>query len=357
MAKYHPLFHKFKSVVGYSIAIVVIVAALAVSGIRFLLTTANLYQDEVEQLASSLLEQPVKIGSMDAKLSGLVPTLIFRNVNLLSEKTNRTLFSLSRIDVGISIKDLLWEQKIIPLQLTIRGMNLHLTRTVEGSFIVKGVDLEALGKSEKNESNSLLERWLSQQGEIALEDSSFTWKDEQNAGLTWFFEDVNFLLKSTGKRHQFLLSSKLPNKLGNDLKLAVDLAGDISVPKTWNVKAFINSKNINLKPLRKYMKNSKFELVGGIADLNLWVDWENENLNKLSGDVKLYDFSYITNKKKAVDVKYVSGLFDSYRDENNLWNISVDKFNYGSKKIIDESRFSLAFKYSNKIIETFYIKA
>ena len=77
MAKYHPMFHKFKSIIGYSIAIVVIVTALGVSGLRFLLTTANLYQNEVEQLASELLKQPVKIGRMDARLSGIVPTLIF----------------------------------------------------------------------------------------------------------------------------------------------------------------------------------------------------------------------------------------------------------------------------------------
>ena len=357
MEKTHPLFHKLKSVVGYSIAIVVIVAALGVSGLRFILTTANLYQEEVEELASSLLEQPVKIGRMDARLSGLVPTIIFHNVELLSKTTKKSLFSLSRIDIGLSVEDLVLRQKITPAQLTIRGVNLHVTRTVEGNYKVKGVDLDALSKNEKSESNSLLERWLLQQGEIGLEDSTFTWKDEQNAGLTWFFEDVNFLLKSTAERYQLLLSGKLPNKLGNKVKLAVDLVGDILEPETWDVKSFIESKKVNLKPLQKYIKFSKFELLEGAGDVKLWLDWNNNNLKKLSGDIKLYNFLYLTDKNKGVDLKYVSGVFDSYRDENNLWNVSVDKFNYGSEKLVDESKFSLAFKYNNKAIETFYVKA
>ena len=70
-----------------------------------MLSTANVYQYEVEQFASGLFEQPVKIGRMDAKLSGLMPTLIFHNIELLSAKTNKPIFSLARADIGIDIKD------------------------------------------------------------------------------------------------------------------------------------------------------------------------------------------------------------------------------------------------------------
>lgn len=358
MAKNHLLFHKLKSVVGYSIAIVVIIVALGVSGLRFLLTTANLYQNEVEQLASSLLEQPVKIGRMDAKLSGLIPTLIFHDVQLISEQTKKPLFSLTRIDVGLLFSDLLWRQKITPAQITIRGMNLHVTRTVGGNLKIKGVDLAGLSKTENNESNSLFERWLLLQGEIGLEDSTFTWKDEQNAGLTWFFDDVNLLLKNTPERHQLLLSSKLPDILGDKIKLAFDLVGDIAAPASWDVKAFVESKGFNLKPIQKYIKNTNFELIDGFADLKLWVDWKNENIKQLSGEVKLHNFSYHINKKKVVTLELVSGIFDSTCDENNIWNISVDKFNYeNNKEVLTESKFSLAFDYKDQKIETFYLKA
>ena len=358
MAKYHPLFHKFKSIVGYSIASVVIIVALGVSGLRLVLTTANLYQQEVEELASSLLEQPVRIGRMDAKLSGLMPTLIFYDVQLLSEKTKKSLFSLAQIDVGLSFEELLWHQKIIPEQITIRGMNLHVTRTVEGDFKVKGFDLDGLSKVAESESNSVFGSWLLQQGEIGLEDSTFTWTDEQNAGLTWYFDDINFLLKKTRDRHQLILSSQLPRMLGDKIKLSFDLVGDITTPSTWNVKAFVESESFNLSPVQTYIKNTNFKLINGVAGFKLWLDWENKKLKQLSGDVKLYDLSYYFNKKKIVKLNLVSGMFDSLRDENNTWNVSVDKFNYESDaKVLNESKFSLAFNYKDENIETFHIKA
>lgn len=358
MSKTHPLFHKFKSIVGYSIAIIVIVAALAVSGLRLLLTTANLYHNEVEQLASSLLLQPVKIGRMDAELSGLVPTLIFHDVDLLSKNTDKPLFSLSRIDVGIVFEDLLFQQKITPSEITIKGMNLHITRTVEGNIKVKGVDIAGIGKVADSESYAFIESWLLQQGEIGVEDSTFTWKDEQNSGITWFFSDVDLLFKKSSERYQLLLSSKLPNILGDKIQLAIDLVGDITSATSWEIKTFVDSKGLNLSPVQNYIKIPNVELIGGIADLKLWLSWENEGVSKLSGDVKLYDFSYHINKKEMVTLSSVSGIFDSYRKENNTWNVSVENFLYkNNKEFLNESNFSLAFNYHNNTFKSFYLNA
>ncbi|MCK5723006.1 MAG: DUF748 domain-containing protein, partial [Gammaproteobacteria bacterium] len=256
--------------------------------------------------------------------------------------------------------DLLWHQKITPAQVTIRGMDLHVTRTVEGKFKIKGIDLEGLTASANGDkkSNSIFESWLLQQGEVGVEDSTFTWKDEQNSGLTWFFSEVNFLLKKTSERQQLLLSGKLPKILGKKIKLAIDLQGDITSSASWKVKAFIESKGFNLKPVQTYIKNTGFELIDGIADLKLWVDWENKNTKQLSGDIKLHNFSYQMNKKDVVTLNLVSGIFDSRRDKNNIWNISVDKFNYkNNKEVLTNSAFSLSFNYKDDRIDTFYLQS
>ncbi|MDH5600219.1 MAG: DUF3971 domain-containing protein [Gammaproteobacteria bacterium] len=358
MAKNHPLFHKFKTVIGYSIATVVIIAALTVSGLRLMLSTANVYQYEVEQLASNLFKQPVKIGRMDARLTGLTPTLVFHNLELLSSKTNRPLFSLARADVGILFKDLIFKQKITPAQLTISGMNLFVTRTVEGHFKVKGVDLAIANKSEVTESNQFFERWLLQQGEVAIEDSTFAWRDDQNAGLVWFFDDVNILLKKTHERHQLLLSSRLPGVLGDKIKVAIDLVGDLSSPRDWDIKSYIESNKLNLAPLQKYISNKNINLIEGVADFKLWLDWKKESVQHLSGDIELNKVKYRLNKKKAISLKHVSGIFDGYLTETKLWNVSIDRFNYESDaRVLNNTDFSLALSYRDKEIDSFYIHA
>ena len=360
MDKKVQVFHKIKSLLGYSIAIVVIVVALGVSSLRLLLTTANLYHNEVEELASSLLEQPVKIGSMDAKLTGLVPTLIFNNVEFISENEKKTLFVFSRIDVGVSFKALIQQQEIIPEQLTIRGMNLHITRTIDGAIKIKGVDLDDISNSVAGDSGttSFFERWLIQQSEIALEDSTILWKDDQNAGIPWLFKDVNLLLKNSIEHHQLSLTSKLPSALGNKIELEVDFEGDITKPSTWEGKMFVKSNKLNLSPLRKYIKNKKFNIKHGVVDLSLWADLDKQQIKQLSGKINLYDFSYQLENKKSTKLNFVSALFDSYQDINNTWSVSVDSFKYkNNTKNWDESKFSLVFDYDNKKIENLYVKA
>ena len=358
MTKISTLYHKLKSIVGYSIAAVVIIVAVGISGLRLILTTADLYQSEIEQLASTLLKQPVKIGRMDAKLSNLVPTLIFNNVQLISKKTNKNLFSLTRVDVGISFSDLIWYQKITPEQIIVRGMDLHVTRTVDGSFKIKGVDLKGVDNLDKSESISVLENWLLQEGQVSLEDSTFMWTDEQNAGLTWFFDDVNFLLKKEHERYKFLLISNLPNVLGDEIEISFDFVGDIATPDTWNIKSFIESKAFNLTPIKTYIKNTHFELIEGNVDVKLWLDWQNKKVKQLSGEMKLHDLTYSLNDNEKVSLELVSGIFDSVTNENNTWNISVDKFNYESNKVsLTDSKFSLSFNLKDKAINTFYVKA
>ena len=352
------LYHKLKSIVGYSVATVVIIVAVAVSGFRLVLTTADSYQYEVEQLASSLLKQPVRIGRMDAKLSNFVPTLVFDGVQLVSKKTKKTLFTLSRVEVGLSLSDLVWHQDIVPEKIIVRGMDLYVTRTVEGLIKVKGVDVKGLENVDKNESTKALEQWLLQEGKVAVEDSSLLWVDEQNPGLAWFFDDINFLLAKKSERYQFLLLSKLPDALGKKIEVSIDLLGEINSPETWNIKAFIESKSININSIKKYIKIPALNLSNGMTDIKLWADWETRRIKKLSGDIKLHNLSYSINNKEQVNLKLVSGIFDSEKNKNNIWNISVDKFNYVSNKVtLNESKFSLAFDYKDNLIKTFYIKA
>lgn len=351
------LFHKFKAIIGYSFAAVVILVALSVSGLRFLLTTADLYQEEVETFASRILEQPVKIGSLDAKLSGLVPTLIFKDVELISKQKS---FFLSRIDVGISFESLLLKQEIIPTQLTIRGMNINVTHTKRGKYKIEGVAIDNLKNAVPDEEgeNSIFEHWLLLQSEISIVDSSITWKDEQGDKLEWEFKDVNILLKNSDVRHQLSLTARPPKILGGKIDLNLDIEGEISEPDTWKAKFFIESKKINLKPLQKYISYKEIKFNSGIAELKLWADLDKGEVSQFSGDVKLNNFSYRLKENKSVKIGFISAVFDSVKRKQDSWGVSVERFNYkNNNKSWPESKFFLAFDFKNKAVNDFYITA
>lgn len=360
MKKYHPLFHKLKAIVGYSIATVVIIIALAVSGLRLLMTTADLYQQEVEQLASSLLQQPVKISTMDARLSGLVPTLIFRNVSLLSQDRKKSLLDLSRIDVGLSVDALLFKREIVPVQVTVKGLDLRVSRNVQGKISIKGLDIDALLAKDRKQkdSSSVLNRLLSQKAELAFEDSTLSWKDEQNAGLFWFFDQINILLKKTENRQQLLLSSRLPAELGEQLKLAIDLEGELDKPESWQVKSYLKTDALKLQPLQRYIKNKKIKLHKGSLGIELWADWKHKQLTRLSGDVSLQNLSYHFTKKDRVNLRYVSAVFDAVQANNKAWNVSVEQLAYKSKQqLLKDASFSMLVDYKDNNLDTLILNA
>ena len=357
MKNTYPLFHKFKSIVGYSFATVVIIAALSISGLRFILTTADLYQKEVEVFASNLLEQPVKIGSLDARLSGLVPTLIFKDVELISEQKS---FLLSRIDVGISFKSLLLKQEVIPTKLVIRGMNINITHTKKGKYKIEGVAVKHLNKTvpDGESESSIFKRWLLSQNEISIADSSIILRDERGDNIEWEFKDVNMLLRNSGMRHRLSLTTIPPKLLGGKIDLNLDLEGDISDPGSWKAKFFVESKRINLKPLRRYIDNKYIKFNNGIAKVKLWLDIDKGEVNQLSGDVNLSGFSYKFKENKSVNIELVSAVFDSVKSKEKTWGVSVDKFNYkNNNQSWLGSRFFLAFGFDNKKIEDFFITA
>ena len=355
------LFHKIKSIVGYSVATVVIVIALGISGVRFLLTTANLYHDEVEKLASKLLEQPVKIGSMDAKLSGLVPTIIFHKVQLLSPQNETPLFGLSRIDVGLSFESLVLNQEIIPQFITVRGANINITRTLDNEIKVEGLNFDNLSTSgETNNSkyiNSIIEKWLLSRSEIAIEDSSISWRDEKNGKLKWDFDNVNFLLKNNDTHHQLSLYATLPDVLGDKVKLDVDIDGDIEQPNLWDAKLFLKSEKINLNPLQTYIDEKVIKINKGSSALTLWLDVEEGRVSHLSGDVTLDGFTYQYKTKSEAKINYVSAIFDAKQSKANVWNVSVDKFYYkNNERIWPESKFNFSFD-SLQDAASVYVKA
>ena len=75
----------------YAFAVIAILFAIAISLTRIFITDVKDYRQEVERFASSVLEQEVKIDSMDAQLSGFSPLIIFNGVQMLTDDGAREL--------------------------------------------------------------------------------------------------------------------------------------------------------------------------------------------------------------------------------------------------------------------------
>ncbi|WP_227538152.1 YhdP family protein [Marinobacter vulgaris] len=135
------------------LVIVVLLALYAGIG-RQLTTNINDYRDTVEQLLSSELGQEVRIGSLSSSWNWLNPTLVARDIAVLSDgEGNAVAGSLQSVRVGLDFLASLGRLRIVFTNFEADGLELTVNQTRRGEVVVEGVDIPEPMAND-------IERWL-----------------------------------------------------------------------------------------------------------------------------------------------------------------------------------------------------
>ena len=110
----------------YSLVGLIISIAIGISLLRIYLPDVKAYREEIELFASELLDKQVRIASMDAKLSGYTPLIIFNDVELLDSKGERTLVYFDQARLTIDFIRSIFSAEIVPESFTIVGVDLGI---------------------------------------------------------------------------------------------------------------------------------------------------------------------------------------------------------------------------------------
>src|SRR5210317_44133 len=105
----------------YLLAAGILFSAVIISLIRFALTEVESYQETIEQLASKAISHQVYVESMDARLVGLMPTLVLNGVRVLDEKGEKEILRINKANIGVSVFQSVKHQKFIPRDILISG--------------------------------------------------------------------------------------------------------------------------------------------------------------------------------------------------------------------------------------------
>jgi hypothetical protein len=119
MSKKMPFKLRLQRIILYSVAVLVVTAAVLLSIARLLVSDVSSYRLDMERLASAFLDYPVKIDSMDARFVGLSPTLVFKNVRMLDVKGERELISFREARLNLAVLASLQAEKLVPGDLLI----------------------------------------------------------------------------------------------------------------------------------------------------------------------------------------------------------------------------------------------
>lgn len=352
MATFKKTLRIARRAVWYSLVTLLVVIAVLVSLLRLFLPDLTAYRDDLEHLASTFLDHTVRIETMDARLVGITPTLIFDDVYMLDKTGERELVRFEQARIGIALIDSIRSGQVIPRNFTIEGIQLAITRHEDGRFSLQGVDVQELEKTfqpRQTPGSGELSEWLFQRSRLALRHSTILWRDLKKGGNTLRFDDVNLVLRNDGQRHQLNGQVKLPERMGRQFDIAMDVRGNLLNPREMSGKIYMRGDGVQLNEWGIKPEFMGVSLNKGIADFQLWGDWKNNAISRLSGDLTAYDLSLsIPVMDKPYHLKLMGGLFDVDNSEQG-WMLNVDRFQYMSERNVwPQTRFSIEHRKGNE---------
>jgi uncharacterized protein (TIGR02099 family) len=320
---------RLRRIVLYTTVALLVTAAVLMSLLRLVITDVETYRLDIEKVASTFLEQPVRIEALDARFSGLTPTLVFRNVRLLDKTGKHELVRFDEARLGIAVWASLRAEKVVPAEFVIENVHLAITRLKNGNINIQGIDIQKLGESaagKANESNGGLADWLFHRARLALRHSTVLWHDLHGGGARRKFDDVNIILANDGNRHRLKGALGLPEALGRRLELGLDIEGDMTRPDSWSGQIYARGDGINLHEWQQELpveREVKFK--HGTLDLKLWGELDDGKLVRLSGDSAVYNVELQAPLlRDSLSLNMAGALFD-FRREGENWQAVLDR--------------------------------
>ena len=306
----------------YLAGVVVLVAAVAVTLVRFALPGINEYKAEIEARAGRHLGRPVAIHSIEASWEGWTPRLFLKGIDLLDKDGARPIASFKAALIDLAPVASLWRRRFVPRSVMISGLSASVERQLDGSLRIGGVSV-ADPERPANGNNEFAE-WLFQQERIAIEDSAIEWRDLKHQQEPAQLSEVALSMRADREgRLQMTGAAKLPGKYGDRIRFAFDARGDLWSPD-WSGELHVAATEINLARWLGQYRMAKTSLAGGSADLEVWSNWENAGLRGLQGRLAYSEFDALAGGG-ALHVNELAGWFKGERSPNGDkdWRFSV----------------------------------
>jgi uncharacterized protein (TIGR02099 family) len=287
---------KLKTFVWYSGVGLLLLFAVAATLLRLYFSSLGEYRAQLETMAGNYLGQPVTISGMDARIVGIAPTVILTDVSLLQSEGESVLTRFSAVSISLDPVASLRNRSPI-IELTVSGANLEVTRYLDGTLGVKGLALPVResGTGEGDEANlSVVEKskvlgaWFLSQNRLAVRDSHLSLNNEKS-GERFSFDNVELELRNDDERHRLNGFVHLPKGLGKELRVAIDIEGNLLKQKDWSGTLYVKTEQLQSEQWLQQLSWQDSSLREGALDLELWSYWHGGELESLSTRLQATD--------------------------------------------------------------------
>lgn len=242
------------------------------------------YRPRLEVLASRALGVPVRIGDIEARSEGLVPSFTLRDVQLLDD-VGRVALRLPRVIVALSPRSL-WHYGFE--QLYIDQPELDVRRTADGRVLVAGLDFSRGGENDGRAAD-----WFFKQAELVVRNGTVRWTDERKGVAPLALSHLDFVARNRGQRHQLRLDATPPPHWGQPFSLRAEfrqplLSRRAGQWQTWDGQVYADFPAVDVARLREHI-DVGVDLRQGLGALRIWADVSKGAVFGATADVALHD--------------------------------------------------------------------
>lgn len=311
------MFRRAFSIIWILAVVALIGAAALLSVARTWLPQFGAQRDEVQRWVSAAVGQPVQIDALDAEWRGIYPVLHLRGVRLLDPQQRHTLLRFAELRVAVDPYAALYRWRVQVRALSVIGARLSVERRDDGSLAVLG--FEELPDN-KTDSTAVL-AWLAGQPELSLLRSEIHWRDARSTAAPLIFSSVDLQLENDGTHHKLAGAMQLPRSLGNLLRCVIDFNGDIATPSHWSGNVYLHGTDLQLSGWLRRRTYADMNLKDGVADAELWGEFNGLQLRTLTGTAHLRDLRLTGDSVPALDE--LSGRLRFMQDAT-AWRVDME---------------------------------
>jgi uncharacterized protein (TIGR02099 family) len=227
------------------------------------------WRGPLEARASAALGVPVRIGSIEVRSSGWVPSFELHEVLLLGAD-QRPALRLPSVFAAISPRSLL-SLELRFEQLLIDGAQLEMRRDAQGRVFVAGLEV---GSTERGNGSAAAD-WFFAQHEFVIRGGSLRWTDEQRNAGPIALTDVQLVVRNTLRHHDVRVDATPPPAWGERFTLTGRFTQPLLARRgdwqRWTGNAYADLPRGDVRELRRHVA-LPFELSEGNGALRGWFE-------------------------------------------------------------------------------------
>ena len=282
------------------------------------------WRGPIEARASKALGVAVRIGHIELRSSGWVPSIELHDVVLLDAQ-QRPALRLPRVFAAVSPRSLVSFELRFE-QLLIDGAELEVRRDAAGRILIAGLVFDGAQAGDGRAAD-----WFFAQHEFVVRGGALRWVDELRGAAPLELRDVQFAVRNGLRLHQVRLDATPPVEWGDRFSIS----GRFTQPllarhgdwQRWSGPAYVSLPRADVQALRRYVQ-MPFDLREGNGALRGWFDLKDGQPVAATVDVALRAVALrLAPDVEVLDVDELEGRFTAQRDADGA-EIALQRFTF-----------------------------